>query len=158
MAEQHTPSAPTGTPIDFRPTHITQFFLASATPTGEPPALEIDSNDLVPLTSGGDGFSPTRTVNRTALHNLSDIVSVGALEGGDVTLTVYLPPSNAKMQLMRDSLKNGEYLIFYFGYADGTGVAGYCVVTGISPVTDPNAQFAQEVSLSTFNVNLVDAD
>lgn len=153
MAEQHTPSTPTGTPIDFRPTHITQFFLASA----ETP-LEIDSSDLVPLTSGGDGFSPTRTVNRTALHNLSDIVSVGALEGGDVTLTVYLPPSNAKMQLMRDSLKNGEYLIFYFGYADGTGVAGYCVVTGISPVTDPNAQFAQEVSLSTFNVNLVDAD
>lgn len=150
--EQHTPSAPTGTPIDFNPDHITQLFLAAI---AEP--LAISSGDLIPLTSGGDGFSPTRAVTRTPLHNMSDIVSVGALQGGDVTVNVYLPADNAKMTLMRNSLKDGTPLIFFFGFRDGTGVAGYCYVTAIAPVTDPNAQFSQAVTLSTFNVNLVDA-
>src|SRR5690625_4395851 len=147
----HTPVAPTGTPIEFNLTEITAFYLAEV---ADP--LTIEAADLVPLTSGGDGFSPTRTVTRTPLHNLSDIVSVGALQGGDTDIDVYLQPNNEKMQLMRDSLQNGTHLIFNFFYRDGTGVAGYLVVTGISPSTD-DGQFSQTVSVSTFGVNLIDA-
>lgn len=147
----HTPVAPTGTPIEFNPTEITAFYLAEV---ADP--LSIEAADLIPLTSGGDGFSPTRTVTRTPLHNLSDIVSVGALQGGDTTIDVYLPPSNEKMQLMRNSLKDGTHLIFNMWFKDGTGVAGYLVVTGVSPSTD-DGQFSQTISVSTFNVNLIDA-
>lgn len=147
----HTPVAPTGTPIEFNPTDITAFYLAAV---ADP--IVIDEDDLVPLSSGGDGFSPTRSVTRTPLHNLTDIVSVGALQGGDTDIDVYLQPNNEKMQLMRDSLQNGTHLIFNFFYRDGTGVAGYLVVTGISPSTD-DGQFSQTISVSTFNVNLLDA-
>lgn len=147
----HTPAAPTGTAIDYNQDELTEFYLAAV---GETPT--IGSGDLVPLTSGGDGFHPTRSVTRTPLHNGKDIIGVGALQGGDTTINVYLPPSNAKMQLMRTSLKNGTPLIFNFFYKNGTGVAGYLHVTGIAPVTDPNAQYSDVISVSTFNVNMID--
>lgn len=148
----HAPEVPSGTPIEFNPTELTEFYVAAA---GDAATLVTD--DLVPLSSGGDGFSPTRSVNRQPLHNGRDIISVGSLQGGDTSIDVYLDPNNEKMALFRDSLRNGTHLIFNMFYRDGTGVAGYCAVTSIAPTTDPNAIFAQTINISTFNVNLIDA-
>lgn len=145
----HTPANPSGSsPANFNPSEVTEFYLAGANDT-------LAVGDLIPLTSGGDGLTPTRTANRTTLHNLTDLVSVGALQGVDGDIEVYLPTSGSKYKLLWDSWKSGDYLKYNMFYRDGSGHAGWLVVTEISPTTGDD-QFSQTVSLSTFNVNLID--
>lgn len=147
----HTPAAPTNSaPASLDLSEVIAFYVAAA---GETPT--IGSGDLVPLTSGGDGLMPTRTVNRTPLHNMSDLVTTGALQGSEGTINIYVPPTNAKYQLLWNALKSGATLIYNMFYRDGSGMAGYMKVTSFQPSSDPE-NFNIAVGISTFGVNLID--
>lgn len=142
----HTPQDPGGAVVDQNLTEVTEIYLC-------PIGTTLGPSHLLEQTTGAVDAAPTRQVTRTTLHNLSDIVSVGALQSQPFTIQVFLPKSHTVMGYAYDSYEGGSYVKLNVFHRDGSGFMGYGIVTQIQPTTDPSANsFSQQVTIEPFNM------
>lgn len=142
----HVPVQPTGSVVDQELTEYTEIYAC-------PIADTLEVADLITQTTGDVDAGPTRQITRTLLHNMTDIVAVGALQSQPFTFPAFLPKSDVKMAELWDSYENGSYMKFNVFHRDGSGFMGFWVVTKIKPTTDPTANsFSHEVTVEPFNV------
>lgn len=146
----HTPVEPSGTTVSLSLTEDTEFYIC---PSGD----TLNSGDLISNTSGDIDAAPTRQITRVPLHNGLDYVSPGALQSQPFTIRTYLPASDAKMTELYAAYESGDFVKFNAFNRDGTGYAGFAIVTRIKPTTDPAAnEFAQEITFEPFNVEVLE--
>lgn len=145
----HSLVQPSGTTVDLQLTENTEIY---ACPIGD----TLDGSDLITNTGGAVNAMPTTQITRVPLHNGRDLVTPGAQQSAAFTFTVYLPRTDPKMDELYDSYINKTYMKFNVFHRDGSGVAGFWIVTNIQPTTDPaENSFANQVTVEPFDVEVL---
>ena len=145
----HTPVAPTGTTVDLNLTENTEIYAC-------PLADTLEAGDLITNTGGAVNAMPTTQITRVPLHNGRDYVTPGAQTSAPFTFPVYLARTDTKMVELYSSYENKTYMKFNVFHRDGSGVAGFWIVTNIQPTTDPGENsFANNVTVEPFDVEII---
>lgn len=146
----HTPVQPSGSTVSLSLTEDTEFYVC-------PSADTLEAGDLITNTTGDIDAAPTRQITRVPLHNGLDYVSPGALQSQSFTIRAYLAASDAKMGELYTAYESGDFMKFNAFNRDGTGYAGFVIVTRIKPTSDPAAnEFSQEITFEPFNVEILE--
>ena len=146
----HTPVQPSGSVQEQNLSELTEFYVCAA---GD----SLSSGHLLAQTSGDLNAAPTRTVTRTLLHNLTDIVSVGALQAQAFDVQAFLPESDSVMASVMQAFDDGSNMKFNAFHRDGSGWKGWAKVATVVSATTPDQPFAKTITFEPFNVERIPA-